>query len=97
MRPRRGGIRQGLLGRVTSVTVLIVLRDVWTRTGLRLMVERFYLPALRWGLERPWMFVVSGVSLLVVTVMTIQAGVTPFVIFPKVDSPLIGAKVVFPR
>ncbi|MDP7205503.1 MAG: efflux RND transporter permease subunit, partial [Pirellulaceae bacterium] len=71
--------------------------NVWTRTGLRLMVERFYLPALRWGLERPWMFVVSGVSLLVVTVMTIQAGVTPFVIFPKVDSPLIGAKVVFPE
>ena len=71
--------------------------NVWTRSGLRFMVERFYLPVMRWGLERPWMFVVSGVSLLVVTVMTIQAGVTPFVIFPKVDSPLIGAKVVFPE
>ncbi len=71
--------------------------NVWTRAGLRIVVEGFYLPVMKWGLERPWAFVLSGTSLLVVTVMAVQAGVTPFVIFPKVDSPLIGSKVVFPE
>jgi HAE1 family hydrophobic/amphiphilic exporter-1 len=70
--------------------------NIWTHGGMRFVVERIYLPAMRWGLDRPWMVVMSGSSLLVITMMMIQAGVTPFVIFPKVDSPLVGAKVVYP-
>ena len=67
-----------------------------SRAGMQFVVERFYLPSLRWGLDRPWMFVVGGICLLGLTFGAIQVGLTPFVIFPKVDSPLVGAKVVYP-
>ena len=67
-----------------------------TRAGMRFTVERFYLPSMNWGLDRPWMFVLGGVCLLCITFGAIQVGLTPFVIFPKVDSPLVGAKVVYP-
>lgn len=67
-----------------------------TRAGMRFIVERFYLPTMSWGLDRPWMFVLSGICLLCFTFGAIRVGLTPFVIFPKVDSPMIGAKVVYP-
>jgi len=70
--------------------------NAWTRAGMRFTVERFYLPSMNWGLDRPWMFVLGGVCLLCITFGAIQVGLTPFVIFPKVDSPLVGAKVVYP-
>ena len=82
---------------IRFLKVWIDWTNVRTRAGLRFVVERFYLPVLRWGLDRPWVFVFSGTSLLIITVMTVQAGVTPFVLFPKVDSPVVGTKVVFPE
>jgi HAE1 family hydrophobic/amphiphilic exporter-1 len=68
----------------------------WTRVAMRFTVERFYLPAMNWGLDRPWMFVLAGLCLLCITFGAIRVGLTPFVIFPKVDSPMVGAKVVYP-
>ena len=59
-------------------------------------IESTYLPTLRWSLQYKWTVLAAAAALLMVTVGFVQAGVVPFVIFPKLDGNNIEAKVVFP-
>ena len=63
---------------------------------LKWAIERLYLPSLRYLLDRPLTLVSISVALLLMTLGLIRSGVTPFVLFPKVDTNLITAKVVYP-
>ncbi|MDG2207109.1 MAG: efflux RND transporter permease subunit [Pirellulales bacterium] len=68
--------------------------------GTAALLDRFvknvYLPVLRWSLECRWVVLAGAASLLLVAVGFVRAGIVPFVIFPKLDSNVIRAKVAFP-
>ena len=59
-------------------------------------IDRAYLPLLRWSLANPLIAVSSSVTILLVSLGLVTAGFTPWVVFPKVDSNVIEAKVVYP-
>ena len=96
--------RQSLLFRVLG-TVFFVLHfllkpfrrlNQWTANFLERFVNNIYLPALRWSLECRWVVLAGSASLLLVAVGFVRAGIVPFIIFPKLDSNVIRAKVAFP-
>jgi multidrug efflux pump subunit AcrB len=67
-----------------------------TASLLERFVEKIYLPALRWSLQCRWIVLAAAAALLMVTVGFVQAGIVPFIVFPKIDSNVIRAKVAFP-
>lgn len=67
-----------------------------TAVFLERFVENVYLPVLRWALVYRWPTLAAAAALLMVTVGFVRAGIVPFIIFPKLDSNSIRAKVAFP-
>ena len=63
---------------------------------LERFVENIYMPVLRWSLECRWVVLAGAASLLLVAVGFVKAGIVPFIVFPKLDSNVIRAKVTFP-
>jgi multidrug efflux pump subunit AcrB len=63
---------------------------------LERFVENVYMPVLRWSLECRWVVLAGAASLLLVAVGFVKAGIVPFIVFPKLDSNVIRAKVTFP-
>jgi len=66
--------------------------DRWLST----VIERVYTPILRWTLHHAIIVLALAFSLFIVTIGFIPAGITPWNIFPKLDSNWIQAKVTFP-
>ncbi|MBC8353663.1 MAG: efflux RND transporter permease subunit [Planctomycetes bacterium] len=63
---------------------------------LEFVIQRLYIPALRWATMNPAIMLSSAFSIFVVTLAFVPAGITPWLIFPKLDSNWIEAKVTFP-
>lgn len=59
-------------------------------------VEKAYLPALRWAIRNPLIVSSLAASIFLVTIAFLPAGITPWVVFPKLDSNWVEAKVTFP-
>jgi HAE1 family hydrophobic/amphiphilic exporter-1 len=57
---------------------------------------RLYLPALGWSLNNPLIVIALAIAMLAGTAGMVRSGVTPWILFPKLDSKLIQAKVTFP-
>ncbi|MCA9162393.1 MAG: efflux RND transporter permease subunit [Planctomycetales bacterium] len=60
------------------------------------VIAKIYAPALSWSIHNPGVVIASGVTLILVAVGVVRAGITPFVLFPKLDSNWIQAKIVYP-
>ena len=58
-------------------------------------IHKIYLPSLRYALRFPFVPISIGTGILGVSLAVVMQGITPFILFPKVDSPMINAKVVF--
>ncbi|MDG2408061.1 MAG: efflux RND transporter permease subunit [Pirellulales bacterium] len=67
-----------------------------TADYLERFIEKIYLPVLRWSLECRWVVLAGAACLLMVAVGFVKAGIVPFIVFPKLDSNVIRAKVAFP-
>jgi multidrug efflux pump subunit AcrB len=63
---------------------------------LETVIRRVYQPLLRWTMRHAIIVVAMAFSLFIVTIGFIPAGITPWNIFPKLDSNWIQAKVTFP-
>ena len=66
--------------------------EVWLKT----FIGQVYQPVLRWSLRHAMIVIALAFSLFIVTIGFIPAGITPWSIFPKLDSNWIQAKVTFP-
>ena len=67
-----------------------------TACFLQWTIQRIYIPVLHWSLDN-WPIVISfSVALLLVTWGFVKAGITPWVLMPKLDSYLIEARIVYP-
>ena len=64
---------------------------------LHVGVERVYLPSLRWSLHNPAVVVSSAVACLLISVGLKESGITPWRVFPNIDSYFIEAKIVYPE
>ena len=58
-------------------------------------IRKIYLPSLRHALRFPLVPISIATGILFVSLVVVKLGVTPFILFPKVDSPMINAKVIF--
>lgn len=63
---------------------------------LTFLITRTYLPTLAWCLRNKPTVFAGCISVMLITVGMIASGMTPFVIFPKLDSRTVQASVAFP-
>ncbi len=63
---------------------------------LEMLIGRVYQPVLRWTLHHAMIVIALALALFIFTVAFVPAGITPWNIFPKLDSNWIQAKVTFP-
>jgi multidrug efflux pump subunit AcrB len=68
----------------------------FTTRNLEYFVDRYYLPTLRWSLQNPALVISSAMTIMLLSMGLVVAGVTPFVIFPKTDTNEIFASISFP-
>ena len=63
---------------------------------LQKMIYQIYTPSLKTALRYPLIPLSVATALLVITLAVVVKGVIPFVLFPKMDSFILSAKVVYP-
>lgn len=68
----------------------------WTERVMASFVEHYYSPTIEKLLNLPALAIAVSFTTLLVTVGVVQASIVPWVIFPKLDSPIIQAKIAFP-
>jgi len=60
-------------------------------------IHRAYIPSLRWSIHNPSIVLSAAVCLLILAAGFVQSGITPFVVFPKLDNRFIEAVAKFPN
>ncbi|MEX0938133.1 MAG: efflux RND transporter permease subunit [Pirellulales bacterium] len=70
--------------------------NVRTQRLLAWIIDRGYRPTMRWSLNHPAAVVCAALALLMVSAGFIRAGITPFVLFPKLDNKAIEARITYP-
>ena len=68
----------------------------WSHHFVHHVTWRFYLPVLGWSLRNAPVTICAAIALLVFTFGFVRSGITPWVLFPKLDSRFIEAKIAFP-
>ncbi|MCO6453981.1 MAG: efflux RND transporter permease subunit [Pirellulaceae bacterium] len=63
---------------------------------LEFLIERTYVPTMRWALRYPATVLSLAAALLILAAGFVAAGIVPFVVFPKLDSRNIEAAIAFP-
>lgn len=64
--------------------------------GLDRFSSQFYVRLLRWCIDHSAVTLAASVSLLVVSFGLVASGLTPFNVFPKIDSNRIQSRIVYP-
>jgi hydrophobic/amphiphilic exporter-1 (mainly G- bacteria), HAE1 family len=68
-----------------------------THHAVHRVVGHYYLPLLGWSLKHPGDRDRRGLAALLMTVGLVRSGITvPYVLFPKLDSRIIEAKIAYP-
>jgi multidrug efflux pump subunit AcrB len=70
--------------------------NIKTQHFLHHVTWRFYLPVLGWSLTNPAVVICLAVALLISTFGFITSGITPWIVFPKLDSKIIEANIAYP-
>ena len=78
------------------LTLLFARINHGTHHALHLFAGRFYLPLIGWSLKHPAVVIAGSVAVLLVTVGMVRSGLTPYILFPKLDSRIIEAKIAYP-
>ncbi len=72
----------------------------WVNAGatraMRWTIDRVYTPMLDWSLSNPLIVVSSAAALFIMAIGFVKAGITPFVIMPKLDNRFIEAVITYP-
>jgi len=64
--------------------------------ALDAFAQRVYRPTLRWAIAHPGIVISVSFAVLMMAAGLVSSGITPFIVFPKIDSNWITAKVVYP-
>lgn len=60
-------------------------------------IERCYIPALRFSLDNPGIMLSSAFCLILMAVGLVRSGITPYILFPKIDGNVIEAMAIYPE
>ncbi|MEE2705621.1 MAG: efflux RND transporter permease subunit [Planctomycetota bacterium] len=63
---------------------------------LSLFIDRVYTPTLTWSIRNKAATVATGLALFFIALGFVRSGLVPFVVFPKLDSNYLLAKITFP-
>jgi len=63
---------------------------------LEAFIARCYRPTLRFSVDHPSIVISAAAAVLLIALGFVRAGITPFVVMPKLDSNWINAKIVYP-
>ncbi|MDA0587109.1 MAG: efflux RND transporter permease subunit [Planctomycetota bacterium] len=95
---------EGLLILPCHLSHLPEPRDTWlsrlpklTERGLNRIIDRIYMPALRWCLARPAIAISSSVAVVCLTVGLYHGGFTRFVLEKKLDYAFVYTTVEYPK
>ncbi len=64
--------------------------------GMDYLIKRTYIPSLRWALHNQAITFSLAVGLMIIAAGFVVSGITPWVLFPDLDSRRINARIVFP-
>jgi len=64
--------------------------------GLNWLINRTYLPTLGWSLDNPWIVLSTAAAVMMICFGLYEGGIVPYTAFPKLDSYVIQAVVVYP-
>lgn len=64
--------------------------------ALQWFIQRVYRPALGWSVRRPLTVTCGAAAIGLVSLGLVKAGVTPYIVFPEIDSYDIFARVSYP-
>lgn len=70
--------------------------NAFTDRTISWTLSNYYVPTIRWMLAHPGIILSSAVAILIFSFGLVRSGITPFIVFPKIDSNYIEAKIVFP-
>lgn len=59
-------------------------------------IQRLYVPTLRWSINHAAITLSAAVAMLLVSGGLVASGMVPFIVFPKIDSNQIEARIVYP-
>ncbi|TVS20050.1 MAG: efflux RND transporter permease subunit, partial [Planctomycetaceae bacterium] len=85
-----------LLYPLRSVGVLLRKVNEITHHAVHHFTAHRYLPMLGWCLTHPPLVFSIALALLIATAGMVRAGITPWILFPKLDSRTIEAKIAYP-
>ena len=68
----------------------------YTSSALTFVIQRMYVPSLRFALVNRWAVAAGAVAFLLCAVGFVRSGIVPFIVFPKLDSNYLQATVEFP-
>ena len=63
---------------------------------LEAVITKLYSPTLRFCLRNPAITCATAVAILVGSLSLVVSGAVPWIVFPKLDSPIIQGRIVFP-
>lgn len=95
--------RDGLVFRVLGV-VLYPLRplnalfawiNVQTHHAVHWVTGHYYLPLMGWCIRHPGIVIAACLAALLATAGLVRSGITPYVLFPKLDSRFIEARIAY--
>ena len=78
------------------VGILLSALSVRADRLMEWIVDRVYIPSLRFSLSHPTVPIAISISMLLFTVGLIRGGVVPSVLFPKTDNNFLQATIAFP-
>ncbi|MGD9646308.1 MAG: efflux RND transporter permease subunit [Pirellulales bacterium] len=59
-------------------------------------IKRFYAPLLRWSIDHVATTLALAATVMLISLGLVASGLTPFIVFPKIDSNQIEARIVYP-
>ncbi|MDA1017835.1 MAG: efflux RND transporter permease subunit [Planctomycetota bacterium] len=67
-----------------------------TAALLDFVITRLYSPVLRFCLKNPAIAGATAVAVLIGSLSLVSSGAVPWIVFPKLDAPIIEARIIFP-
>jgi multidrug efflux pump subunit AcrB len=96
----KGGVAQRVLGWLFYPFRFVprVFERCNQATGRLLdwIVERVYLPSLRFSLQFPGLIVCVAVGLLIATIGVVRSGTVPYIVLPQIDSNFCTVLIAYP-
>lgn len=78
------------------LTALFTWINGKTDHAVHWVAGHYYLPVMGWCIRHPGLVIAGCVAALLMTAGLVRSGITPYILFPKLDSRFIEARIAYP-